>query len=133
MKRDKCGYDDNGTGDTAHVCGPVFLKKADMSDRILLELAAKAAGHNVEFTLDGAGDEHCWYENRFTCIPWNPLYYDADALQLAVKLGFINPGQWPNASCVIIEQLKQSGQVDWYAATRRAIVKRAAEIGSKMQ
>ena len=23
MKCDKCGYDDNGTGDTAHVCGPV--------------------------------------------------------------------------------------------------------------
>jgi hypothetical protein len=23
MKCDKCGYDDNGTGDTAHICGPV--------------------------------------------------------------------------------------------------------------
>ncbi len=23
MKCNKCGYDDNGTGDTAHVCGPV--------------------------------------------------------------------------------------------------------------
>jgi hypothetical protein len=23
MKCDKCGYDDKGTGDTAHVCGPV--------------------------------------------------------------------------------------------------------------
>ena len=23
MKCDKCGYDDRGTGDTAHVCGPV--------------------------------------------------------------------------------------------------------------
>ena len=23
MKCDKCGYDDLGTGDTAHVCGPV--------------------------------------------------------------------------------------------------------------
>ena len=26
MKCDKCGYDDNGTGDTAHVCGPIELK-----------------------------------------------------------------------------------------------------------
>lgn len=26
MKCDKCGYDDNGTGDTAHVCGPIKLK-----------------------------------------------------------------------------------------------------------
>ena len=23
MKCDKCGYDDKGTGDTAHICGPV--------------------------------------------------------------------------------------------------------------
>ena len=23
MKCNRCGYDDNGTGDTAHVCGPV--------------------------------------------------------------------------------------------------------------
>ena len=23
MKCDKCGYDDKGTGDTAHVCGPL--------------------------------------------------------------------------------------------------------------
>lgn len=26
MKCDKCGYDDNGTGETAHVCGPINLK-----------------------------------------------------------------------------------------------------------
>jgi hypothetical protein len=26
MKCDKCGYDDNGTGDTTHVCGPIELK-----------------------------------------------------------------------------------------------------------
>ena len=26
MKCDKCGYDDNGTGDTAHVCGPINLE-----------------------------------------------------------------------------------------------------------
>ena len=25
MKCDKCGYDDRGTGDTAHVCGPVNM------------------------------------------------------------------------------------------------------------
>jgi uncharacterized protein YcaQ len=26
MKCDKCGYDDKGTGDWAHVCGPVEVK-----------------------------------------------------------------------------------------------------------
>ena len=32
MKCDKCGYDDNGTGDTAHVCGPVQIKKTNMNE-----------------------------------------------------------------------------------------------------
>ena len=27
MKCNKCGYDDNGTGDFAHVCGPIEIKK----------------------------------------------------------------------------------------------------------
>ena len=26
MKCDKCGYSDNGSGDWAHVCGPVNIK-----------------------------------------------------------------------------------------------------------
>jgi hypothetical protein len=29
MKCDKCGYDDNGTGDTAHVCGYNSIKLMD--------------------------------------------------------------------------------------------------------
>jgi len=32
MKCDKCGYDDNGTGDSAHVCGPVQIKKTNMNE-----------------------------------------------------------------------------------------------------
>ena len=31
MKCDKCGYDDKGTGDTAHVCG--LLKAGNYSDK----------------------------------------------------------------------------------------------------
>jgi len=27
MKCDRCGYDDRGTGDWAHACGPVKIKK----------------------------------------------------------------------------------------------------------
>lgn len=30
MKCDKCGYDDNGTGDFAHVCGPVYIKPPEL-------------------------------------------------------------------------------------------------------
>ena len=31
MKCDKCGYDDHGSGDTAHICGPVNIKKAPVT------------------------------------------------------------------------------------------------------
>jgi hypothetical protein len=30
MKCDKCGVSDNGTGDWAHVCGPVKVKEYDV-------------------------------------------------------------------------------------------------------
>lgn len=32
MKCDKCGYDDNGTGDWAHVCGPVKIKPPELHE-----------------------------------------------------------------------------------------------------
>jgi hypothetical protein len=41
MKCDKCGVTDNGTGDWAHVCGPVKVKKSGMNERIR-ELAEQA-------------------------------------------------------------------------------------------
>ena len=34
MKCEKCGYSDNGTGDWAHVCGPVKIKESGMNERI---------------------------------------------------------------------------------------------------
>jgi hypothetical protein len=34
MKCEKCGYSDNGTGDWAHVCGPVKIKESVMNERI---------------------------------------------------------------------------------------------------
>jgi hypothetical protein len=32
MKCYKCGYDDNGSGDTAHICGPVNVPKQNPSN-----------------------------------------------------------------------------------------------------
>ena len=32
MKCDKCGYDDNGTGDTAHVCGLVNVQLPELHE-----------------------------------------------------------------------------------------------------
>jgi hypothetical protein len=34
MKCYKCGYDDNGTGDTAHICGPVNMPRQDPSNLV---------------------------------------------------------------------------------------------------
>lgn len=96
-----------------------------MTDRELLELAAKAAGIVIT-------DDHYWNDGAGQWVRWNPLESDGDALRLAVTLGFINPGQWPSVSHVADRMLRETNNVDWYAATRRAIVLAAAEIGRNM-
>jgi hypothetical protein len=68
---------------------------------------------------------------------WNPLTDDADAFRLAVKLSLDvlqNPmGQ--TTCCIVMGDDAQECEVledyngDPYAATRRAIVRAAAEIG----
>ena len=104
-----------------------------MTDRELLEHAAKAAGFSIGFS-ESTHDEGRPYvrnDDRKTSRWWNPLTDDADALRLAVKLK-IEP-KWPytgeawavKGEALIIED----GGSDLYAATRRAIVRTAAEIG----
>jgi hypothetical protein len=107
-----------------------------MTDRELLERAAKAAGI--------VGDYECWAGQGFMegirrkgnpkeYKIWNPLMYDDQALRLAVKLrltiehkencvnvwdGCIGTGFVPNED-------------DPYAATRRAITRAAAAMGGE--
>ena len=126
-----------------------------MTDRELLEAAAKAAGwkgwrskHGYWIATDPEGKAYTcckdWasyssstgekypepeFGDAMLEVGWNPLTDDGDALRLAVKLGFINPGQWPNPSLVAAEEWAETGSIDWYAATRRAIVRAAAAIG----
>ena len=107
-----------------------------MNDRELLELAAKAAGielrkqfivaDKVAKTKDGDA--------------WGPLIDDGDALRLAVKLDIViwECSQY-NCALTEIRYGKNQGEVtepiqdeDRYAATRRAIVRAAAEIGRAM-
>lgn len=89
-----------------------------MTDHELLELAAKAAGLTF------------WEENE-----WNPLTDDGHALRLAVKLELsINRDVSSNFVFAYHEYGIWTHQVDRtyddpYAATRRAIVRAAAEIG----
>jgi hypothetical protein len=97
-----------------------------MNDRELLELAANAAG--IEYDGIAAKDI---YSGHYV-IPWNPLTNDGDALRLAVKL-MIDPSFGTDdvyASNGIEEtaSFELYGN-DKYAATRRAIVRAAAEIG----
>ena len=58
MKCDKCGYDDKGTGDTAHICGPVnfptpivednkFKLWADPRFQILVEVDRLLSGSRI--------------------------------------------------------------------------------------
>jgi hypothetical protein len=103
-----------------------------VTDRELLELAAKAEGHGVEFD-DVSG--LTWYESRFTQLLWNPLHNDGDAMRLAAKLRIdVNHG----GTLVVAEQVKphdtgcaEPHGSDPWAATRRAIVRAAAEIGKE--
>lgn len=103
-----------------------------MTDRELLEMAAKAVGIAVE----GYGPNGVAQGKNGPCLIkwWSPLTDDGDALRLAVDLNitFRNFGH-------IMTAVGSGGQFneyadgDAYAATRRAIVRAAAEIGSQMK
>lgn len=119
-----------------------------MSDRELLELAAKAAGYEVVRPAD-----YCDGAVMLEGIqePWNPLEYDHDALRLAVRLGISllpYPVYAENERHSVIAKQRRKGDPlresnpteiqelygdDPYAATRRAIVRAAAEIGRSME
>lgn len=104
-----------------------------MTDRKLLELAAKAAG--IEYDGTAAKDT---YSGHYV-IPWNPLTDDGDALRLAVTLQL--PIEfWPALKTVVVSkpemahcEEKYMYNVSDFAATRRAIVRAAAEIGRGMK
>ena len=110
-----------------------------MTDKELLELAAKAAG--IEYHIDHI--DGCPKVINSNGYIWNPLSDDGQALRLAVKLGFCvivfarfdQPDVWvgyrhsENEGRNVAEELGN----DPYAATRRAIVRAAAEIGKNMK
>ena len=111
-----------------------------MSDRELLELAAKAAGidaHVTEWSSTVEDDEGDYLK------PWNPLTDDGDALRLAVKLRIsLMLAETPPGNPEVIYCLTHDTGPEWrtakalhgdpYAATRRAITRAAAEIGRNM-
>ena len=98
-----------------------------MTDREMLELAAKAAE---------LPDTSGWTDDDWETYGWNPLEDDGDALRLAVKLS-LTVYHWPDEICVCNEKGTVNEDVarvgDIYAATRRAIVRAAAEIERNMK
>jgi hypothetical protein len=100
-----------------------------MTDRELLELAAKAAGMAAFVTApswskgfcvqDGSGGG--WY-------PWNPLTDDGDALRLAVRLQMSMDTALAQSMAIALDgrDCVERHEGDPYAATRRAIVRAAA-------
>lgn len=109
-----------------------------MNDQDLLTLAAKAAGIVIiRFRLDDAMCRDVLVANspRNPCSivgAWNPLTDDGDALRLAVKVL-----SWPHGGRAFdnaVTAMFAVGKLpdDAYAATRRAIVLAAANIGRTM-
>ena len=111
-----------------------------MSDRELLELAAKAAGilplpEGKE--LDVAPDGGLIICGAGQIQFWNPLTDDGDALRLAVKLGLTIAQLMTNREVEVNDYdetvfVNEFHEPDPCAATRRAIVRAAAEIGRNM-
>lgn len=123
-----------------------------MNDRELLEMAARAIGFGL--CADGKYTV-CWAESDYprgaktngalwnyighgeTAQLWNPLTDDGDALRLAVKLQLqIRPNDYDVMVVAHLPAYITVAEVcdhkDPYAATRRAIVRAAAEIGREV-
>jgi hypothetical protein len=107
-----------------------------LSDRELLELAAKAAGYTCDFLAWGSGVVNV-YDAAGKHAVWNPLEDEGDALRLAVKLRLTvhtydednSPSSWGvSAGPMWVDECVPHDS-DPYASTRRAIVCAAAAIG----
>ena len=115
-----------------------------MTDREMLELAAKAAGIRTpspdDMDLGGRQYEESlglWCKFKWGWNWWNPREDDGDALRLAVTCFFvIDIG--PASVAVHENNGRRDIGFEWrgddpYAATRRAIVRAAAEIGRQKE
>lgn len=108
------------------------------TDRELLELAAKAAGIRIDkSSSNGGGHGNDGFDVMGNVvldwrngITWNPLADDGDALRLAVSMnmGISIYDVQVTAASVFGVPVKEHDK-DTAKATRRAIVRAAAEIG----
>jgi hypothetical protein len=107
-----------------------------MTDRELLEAAAKATGGYYGEWSDRVGAFRIRYAGEWR--EWNPLTDDGDAFRLAVKLRIeVEPWIHGDSACaraavreVLIDEPHYGDDPE--RATRRAIVRAAAELGRSM-
>lgn len=121
------------------------------TDRELLEMAAKAAGYSVEIVEMGDDTVGRWLpgpQKKPGFIFWQPLREDGDALRLAVQCGievsFVDDESYREGrdtrACAgycldsdpRVRYVFEDHRGDIFAATRRAIVRAAADIGKAM-
>lgn len=108
-----------------------------MTDREMLELAAKVAGKKILFDSFGICRDVTGMQpvSNFLVAPaWSPLADDGDALRLTVKLGLAVSIECQVYSTAVlwgppIGTVREPHNADPVAATRRAITRAAAEIG----
>lgn len=110
------------------------------TDRELLIWAAKASGYKKYFAHYLGRDSFVTYDEEYyseikerrvvgeKTLDWNPLTDDGDAFRLAVKLRLL----WYIESPFEEVQINQEHNA-LCQATRRAIVRAAAEIGRNMK
>lgn len=112
-----------------------------MTDRELLEAAARAVGYEIEIFRSA--------EENLTVVPpgiinfvfWNPLINDGDTFRLAVELDIslrqrlamvVAEYPWIDEEFNLRKTLCEPVLDDHCKSSRRAIVRAAAEIGKKV-
>ncbi|WP_273861987.1 hypothetical protein [Pseudomonas sp. LA5] len=98
------------------------------TDRELLELAARAAGYQIEWVRNSGCHYRC--EEEIGREAWCPLDDDGDALRLAVRLdiNLYNPGSHPAA----LHRTEDASTFYESGCARRSIVLAAAAIGRNL-
>ncbi len=120
-----------------------------MTDIELLKYAAKAAGIKVDLikykntavceaddNYEELPQDRWYFVLKNTPIVWNPLTDDGDAFRLLIKLGFAVHYPSNNFEVGIGGvggDFYEKHDCSPYAATRKAIVRAAAEIGKNMK
>ena len=117
---------------------PRGTRGGEMTDREMLEMAARAAGIPHGADRIDCGLSLTNEDGKHTSLPqWNPRTDDGDALRLAVYLEFeidiTSTGVAVRTRCGLKVLVNKTEEPDLCAAARLAITRAAAEIGQQKE